>query len=236
MEKIVTLSERLKCLTDMVSQGNRVVDVGCDHGFLSIYLVQKGISPSVLAMDVRPGPLARAKEHIAQYGLDQYIQTRISDGLLAFQIGEADTMVCAGMGGKLMTKILTDSEEKAKQLKELILQPQSELPVFRRFLREEGYEIVEENILCEDGKYYFPMKVIYTGEKKVCENSLFDEFGGFLLTGKHPVLEDYLNERKDATIQIIASLRANENERAQKRLEEMELELAMIEQALGYYQ
>lgn len=235
MEKSVTLSKRLKCLTDMVSQGNRVVDVGCDHGFLSVYLVQEGISPSVLAMDVRPGPLSRAKEHIAQYGLDQYIETRISDGLEALNVGEAETMVCAGMGGKLMTKILTDSEEKAKQLKELILQPQSELPIFRRFLREVGYEIVEENILCEEGKYYFPMKVVYTGVKKECEEPLYDEFGELLLTGRHPVLKDYLNERKDTTAQIIAAVRVNENERAQQRLEEMELELAKIEKALGYY-
>lgn len=236
MEVKVSLSRRLMCLTDMVSQGLRVVDVGCDHGFVSIYLVQAGISPSVLAMDVRTGPLSRAKEHIAQYGLEQYIETRISDGLMAFEVGEADAMICAGMGGKLMTKILTDSEKKAKSLKELILQPQSELPIFRKFLRQEGYKVVEENILCEDGKYYFPMKVVYTGEVQKCENPLYDEFGELLLTQAHPVLKDYLLERKTAVTQIIDSLRINENERAKQRLEEMEVELAKLEQALGYYQ
>lgn len=162
MIREVVLSNRLKALTDMVSRGNRVVDVGCDHGFVSIYLVQHEISPKVLAMDVRKGPLSRAQEHIAEYGLEAYIETRLSDGLLKFEPGEADTLVCAGMGGPLMMKILTESEEKVRGLKELILQPQSELPQFRKFLRTQGYRTVDENILCEEGKYYFLFKVSLT--------------------------------------------------------------------------
>ncbi len=158
-KKEVTLSRRLRALADMVTPGNVAVDVGCDHGFLSIFLVQKGISPRVIAMDVRTGPLSRAKEHIAEAELTEYIETRLSDGLSSYKKGEAQTLICAGMGGKLMQKILREGGEKTEAFRELILQPQSELTEFRRFLRESGYHICEENILREENKYYFLMKV-----------------------------------------------------------------------------
>ena len=105
MRKEVEISARLKALADMVTPGNRVCDVGCDHGYLSIYLVQKKISPRVIAMDVRTGPLSRCTEHVMQYGLEQYIEQRLSDGLEALAPGEADTVVCAGMGGRLIPAI-----------------------------------------------------------------------------------------------------------------------------------
>ena len=80
---MVVLSKRLQALADMVTPGNKVADVGCDHGFVSIYLVQKGTAPYVYAMDVREGPLQRAKEHIADYCMEEYIETRLSDGVAA---------------------------------------------------------------------------------------------------------------------------------------------------------
>lgn len=156
----VVLSKRLQMLADMVTEGSRVADVGCDHGFLSIWLIQAGVSPGVLAMDVRKGPLAAAREHIETYGLGDYIETRLSDGLKGCEAGEADTLVCAGMGGRLMERILTESMEKVKGLKELILQPQSELWEFRVFLRREGFAVLQEEAVCEDGKFYFAMKAV----------------------------------------------------------------------------
>lgn len=159
----VILSARMRALTEMVTPGSRVCDVGCDHGFVSVYLVQQGISPWVLAMDVRQGPLSRAQEHIRQQGLEAYIETRLSDGLTAMEAGEADTLICAGMGGRLMQRILTEGREKAQAMRELILQPQSELPAFRAFLRREGYVTVAENMIYEEGKYYPMMKVAPPG-------------------------------------------------------------------------
>ena len=238
----VVLSKRLQALACMVTPGRRVVDVGCDHGFVSIYLVQRGISPQVLAMDVRTGPLSRAKEHIAEAGLGGYIETRLSDGLLAYQEGEAESLICAGMGGRLMMKILTESREKARGLQELILQPQSELPAFRRFLREEGYQLLDENIIWEEGKYYFLMKVRYSGEDSQTvranepEQVLADKFGALLLQRRSPVLKQYLEDTLQNKYQIEASLARSEKERARERLKEVQQEIADLERARDYVQ
>lgn len=164
--KPVLLSKRLQALANMVTPGLSVCDVGCDHGFLAIYLVQKQIAPRVLAMDLRTGPLAGAKKHISAYGLEEQITTRLSDGLEAMEIGEAQAMVCAGMGGALMASILQQESEKAHSLKELILQPQSEVPIFRTFLKDAGYEIAAEDIVEEEGKFYPMMKVVPVNVKQ----------------------------------------------------------------------
>lgn len=159
MGRELALSARMQALVRMVSAGNRVCDVGCDHGFVSIYLVQRGISPRVLAMDVRQGPLSRAQEHIRQQGLEAYIETRLSDGVSALEAGEADTVICAGMGGRLMQRILEEGREKLEAVGELILQPQSDIPAFRAYLRQAGYVLLAEDMVYEDGKYYPMMKV-----------------------------------------------------------------------------
>lgn len=201
MENQIKLSKRLQAVADMVSKGNVVCDVGCDHGYVSIYLVEQKISPKVIAMDVNQGPLLRAREHIHAFGYDDYIVTRLSDGVNQLEKLEADTLICAGMGGRLMEKILTDGEEKVLAMKELILQPQSEIPAFRRFLREKGYYIARENMILEDGKFY-PMVQVNPNQKnevkKLTENLseeqlyLADKYGYWLLSEKHPVLKEYL--------------------------------------------
>lgn len=223
-------------LADMVTEGNRLVDVGCDHGFLSIHLVQRGVCPRALAMDVRKGPLAAAKEHIDAAGLENYIETRLSDGLIAYRDGEADTMVCAGMGGKLMAKILSDSLDKAEHFRELILQPQSEIREFRGFLRESGFEIAEENALFEDGKYYFAIKAVYNGQRTVAEKEIFDEYGELLLKKKHPVLKDFLIFRKQIVEQLRAAVEMGNSEKATERLNEIQHELEEIQEALMYFE
>ncbi len=244
-------------LADMVTLGNRVADVGCDHGFLSIYLVQNGISPRVLAMDVRQGPLAAAEAHIGACGLGAYIGTRLSDGLKAFDAGEAETLVCAGMGGRLMQKILSDSMEKAKGFRELILQPQSELREFRAFLRRQGFLVEAENAVCEEGKYYFAMKAVYAGASEAerdlqtaCDGradltdegkdvqrrqGLFDEYGELLLRQRHPVLGQYLRFRRELAQRLADKLSEEKTETAAVRLEEIKGELAEICDALGYF-
>ena len=148
----VRLSKRMEALAHLVTPGSRLCDVGCDHGYLPIYLVQEQIIPSAIAMDIGEGPLLAAKTHIAEVGLEDKIQTRRSDGLAAASAEEIDTVLIAGMGGGIVIHILTEGRKVAQSAKDLILQPQSELKEVRRFLCNEGYEIVDEDMVLEDGK------------------------------------------------------------------------------------
>lgn len=245
MIKEVELSARLKALADMVTPGNRVCDVGCDHGFLSIYLVSRKISPGVLAMDVRPGPLSRAREHVAEFGLEDYIETRLSDGLTNMEAGEAGALVCAGMGGRLMQRILSREREKTESFKELILQPQSEIRAFREFLRSRGYRTVDENMIEEEGKFYPMMKVVpYKDpvscegpflESEGCERRLFDQFGELMLRSGNPVLLRYLEYRRACLVKIHSGITGNTSLRSLQRLKEVEGELADIDRAEREY-
>lgn len=138
----------------MVTKGNRVADIGCDHGFVPIWLVSSQTAPSAIAADVRPGPLSRAKAHILEAGLENQIETRLSDGMACLKPGEVDSVVMSGIGGPLMVRILRDSLETAMSLKELILSPQSELEEVRQFLKESGFHIDYERFLEDEGKFY----------------------------------------------------------------------------------
>ncbi|MDE7059206.1 MAG: class I SAM-dependent methyltransferase, partial [Lachnospiraceae bacterium] len=100
------LSKRMQRLASLVTEENRLADIGTDHGYIPIYLIQQKKIQSALAMDINSGPLSRAKEHIEASGLTTYIETRLSDGLCKLEADEADTVLIAGMGGMLMVSIL----------------------------------------------------------------------------------------------------------------------------------
>ncbi|MDO5021053.1 MAG: class I SAM-dependent methyltransferase [Lachnospiraceae bacterium] len=236
----VRLSERMLAIAQMVSPGMRVCDVGCDHGFVSIYLVEEGIAPSVLAMDIGKGPLGQAQIHIEEAGLQDRITTRLSDGLKQYREGEADCLIIAGMGGPLMQEIL--SNKKVEDFKEIILAPQSEICEFRKFLADHGFEIVAENMVFEDGKYYPMMKVhlVVRGEegRKVFsipgtrDEEVAYRFGPLLLSQKNPVLRQYLHKEEHKNIEILNSLKDYGGERIGARRNILEQELFFIRMAL----
>lgn len=239
MDKAVGLSKRMQAVADMVSPGSRVCDVGCDHGYVSVYLVQKKTAPYAIAMDIREGPLSRAAEHIRKYGVEEYITLRLSDGLSAYRKGEADTLICAGMGGRLLWSILTGEPDKTADFKELILQPQSEVPLFRKFLREKGYFFLEEDMILEEGKFYPIMKV-----KPPCpggqgaesvqgeEAELSDLLGPLLLPRRHPVLFLFIEREIRLKEEILTGLgRQEANARNRDRKEELQRELYLLRKA-----
>lgn len=161
MNNIINISERLKCVASLVNKGARVADIGTDHAYLPIYLVQNEISNKVYACDVRKEPLRRAKLHIDEYGLSDKITTQLCDGLKGINKGDVDTVTICGMGGKLMKNILKAGIDKLGDNTQLVLSAQSELRDFRKYLLETGIDIKSEHMLLEDGKYYFIFDCVY---------------------------------------------------------------------------
>lgn len=239
---MVKISNRLTTASALVTQGYTLADVGTDHGYIPIYLLQQEKIPSAIAMDINEGPLERAKEHIALYGLQAYIQTRLSDGVAALKPGEVEAVLIAGMGGGLVMHILQDGEQVCRTAKELILQPQSEIERVREFLREEGYTILAEDMVYEDGKFYPMMKVQYQGETENAQKAsevlkLSDLYGGLLLQNRHPVLKTFLEKEKLIYTGIKENLAKQPvSEKIRMRLAEVEDILHYNELALQFYQ
>ena len=157
------LSDRMQAVVGLINACDCIADVGCDHGYVAIELIRRGVCKHVIAMDINQGPLECAKGNIKAYEMVNYIETRLSDGVQALIKGEADGIICAGMGGKLIISILEQGKEVVSQMKQLVLQPQSEVSEVRSYLRENGYIIDKEDMIFEDGKYYPMMRVIPCG-------------------------------------------------------------------------
>lgn len=229
------LSERLTHVLHMVHTCTGAADVGCDHGYIAIHLILSGRAERVIAMDVNSGPLKRAEQHIRKYGLTEQIETRLSDGMEALCGGEAESVICAGMGGKLVCGILERSLPLAKNMKQLILQPQSEIHIVRAWLREHDFAIAAEDMVFEDGKYYPMMRVIPVSQDSMrkdadaLEQHIRDRYGPCLLASAHPVLLQYLQKEHDTCDEILRSLErasdAGETRRKEliQRLREIEL-------------
>lgn len=154
------LSDRMRAVAGLVQPCRSIADIGCDHGYVAMELVRSKICRHVIAMDINSGPLERARHNIAEYGMQEYIETRLSDGVSTLAAGEAEGIICAGMGGKLVIAILEQGKRLVGEMTQVILQPQSELSEVRGYLRDKGYLIDREDIIYEDGKYYPMMRAL----------------------------------------------------------------------------
>ncbi len=155
------LSNRLLTCCDYVNYGDRVADVGTDHGYLGIHLLRTGRASQVIASDIHPAPLESARSNAVKYGVADRMTFCLSDGLSALP-RDFDTLVCAGMGADTMIHILSMSPWLKKRQYRLILQCQSRRPELRRWLSENEYTIHRET-LAQDGKFYYPVMEVLPG-------------------------------------------------------------------------
>lgn len=159
----IPISQRLLCCAALVPPGGRVADVGCDHGYLGIYLLKEGLAAFVTALDLREGPLEKARVNAARFGVTDRMRFLRCDGLQALGPGEADTVVCAGMGGDAIAGILSRCPWVYDPAVTLVLQPQSSGNDLRRWLGENGFSIEKEPLVQSDGFLYTAMTARYGG-------------------------------------------------------------------------
>ena len=204
----IKLSKRLECIVSNVKSGGIVADIGCDHAFTSICLVERKLAKGAIAMDINKGPLKRAKKHITQAGMEEYILTRLSDGAEELKEGEADTILISGLGGALITDILAKSINTIKTSEELVLSPQSEIYLVRHFLHNNGFKIVHEDMVKEQGKFYVIIRAVQ-GEEHYKEEAGYI-YGEYLINYKNQILKEFLIKEQKRIKTILDSLNAQE--------------------------
>ena len=157
------ISQRLLACCNFVCKGDRVADIGCDHGYLGIHLLTNRIASHVIESDIATGPLDSARRNAQKYGVASAMTFCLSDGVKDIP-RDFDTLVCAGMGGDTMIHILSAAPWLKSSQYRLILQCQSKTPMLRRYLSENGWRITEEQVLKEGKFLYTVMEVYYEPE------------------------------------------------------------------------
>ena len=214
------LSRRLGAVAAMVPAGSAVYDVGTDHAYIPIALIEEGRIPCAVASDIGAGPIRRAEEHIAEHGLSDRIRTVRCDGVPDEPV--EGTLVLAGMGGILMSRILEAARGRLEDVRVIVGEPQSDLDRYRRTLCGLGYRIDDEAFLKEDGKYYSVIRAVRSGaadqpavneaadQPAVSETADLTEaellYGPVLIKKKDPLFIQYLREQRAVKDAIIRQL------------------------------
>lgn len=181
------INNRLKAIGDLVEANSFCLDVGCDHAFLDIYLVKKGIGIKAIASDILEGPLSQAKQNIKKEGLEKEIETRLGNGLETYS-SEVDTVIISGMGGRNMIGIFKNKLNILKKIETIIISPNNYQEDIKRFLCKNGFMIADE-VLVKEKKFIYQIIKFKRGKKHYSKKEYF--FGPINLEKKDKLFYEY---------------------------------------------
>lgn len=200
------LTERLEKIASLVSKGARVADVGTDHGYIPIDLLEKGIIEEAILSDINKGPLNNAREEIERQNLQEKTELRLGGGLEVYEPNEVDEVIIAGMGGILIADILEARTEVARSAKKLILQPMQSPEVLRRYLMKNGYRIIDEHMVNEDFRIYEIIEARYEEGYSEEIEDIYYEVPKVLVDRKEPLLQKFIEKKLVKCSNIIANM------------------------------
>lgn len=217
------LSKRLKRIAEHVDKCESVADIGTDHGYIPIYLVKEGICKKAIASDINKGPIEKAKVNVAFEGVSDKVKCLLGPGLNPLKVGEVNGVILAGMGGNLTRDILLADMDKVKKYDFIILQPAQNPEVLREFLYKNDYEIIDEDLIKDEGRFYELFKVKYNenSEKLVFEDELEYEVSPLLKEKGHPLFKEFIEEKINRCETILSFIK-EDTEAAKKRKSDLE--------------
>ena len=214
------LSPRLRSVAELVPPGAKFADVGTDHAYLPVWLLQRGVIRHAVASDLRHGPLDRARQTAEKYGLSGQMEFRLCDGLSGIAPEEADTIAIAGMGGETIASILAAAPWTRERDCLLLLQPMSAQPFLRRWLQEHGYVIRRETLSREGSSLYVTLEARAGRAEELTPAELW---AGRQNRGEEaPLRADYLEKLLRQTERAAEGLRQSSRESDRARLAELE--------------
>ena len=228
------LSKRLNWILDEMDNCNTIMDVGTDHGYIAIELIRRNIAHKVIASDINKDPLNKAKINISLEGLSSKVELRLGGGLKPLKMNEVQGVLIAGMGGNLIRDILEEDIDKIKNMDYLVLQPAQNPEILREYLYKGNYEIIDEDICEDEGKFYELFKVKYREDTSTVLEKIFYEISPALLKKKSSVFKSYLEE-KAAKYRKVNNFIKDDTEHAKMRKQELEEKIEIIENLLNNF-
>ena len=224
---MIKLSKRLNKIAELVDFGASVIDVGTDHGYVPNFLCEKKISRDIIATDISKNSLEKSIELTRERDNEKYIRNILANGIVK---ENRDNIIIAGLGGIQIAEIILNSIEIARSAKKLILQPMQKTNILRRELNNMGFEIIDEEIIFEDDRYFEIILARYFGEIKNLEEVDF-YFSKSLMEKKDKVYLDFLRERQRELEKILSNIN-NDSDRTKKRSGELKSLLIRTKEAI----
>lgn len=215
------LTERLEKIASLVSDDIIVADVGTDHGYIPVSLLEEKRVKRAILSDINRGPLNNAKEEIQKKKLENLTELRLGGGVSVLKPGEADEIIIAGMGGILISDIIREGFEVCKAADKLILQPMQAPEELRRYLNENNFEIINEHIVNEDFRIYEIIETRYveTGVEKIDE--IYYEFPEILIDRKEPLMKERILKKIKECESILEKIGDAQGDSIEKRRQEV---------------
>lgn len=226
----MNLSNRLEKISNMITEVESVVDVGTDHAYVPIYLVNNNIIKSAIASDINKGPVKKAEDNVKRYNLQSKIECRLGGGLTTIKPCEVEAGIIAGMGGNLIRDIIEERMNVFKSLKYLIVQPVQNPEVLREYIYKSKIEIIDEAVIKEDNKFYEILKIRYSGKDQIID-PIYYEISKILVERKDSTMKEYLEFKLRKYNSICSTLTQN-TESAIKRKKELYENIKKIEEFL----
>ena len=223
------LTDRLLKIASLVTKGKRVADIGTDHGYIPVYLLNKGHVDFAILADVNKGPLENARGEVRHNNLLEKVDLRLGSGIEVLRVNEVDEVIIAGMGGILISELLEAKKEVAHSVDKLILQPMQAQNELRKYLLNNGYEILDEVLVKEDFRVYEIIVAKYTDKNTAVEDEIYYEVGKKLIENKDPLLNEFIDKKIFMYSSILKKIEGKTGEGINKKVEDSKLAISKLE-------